>query len=173
MARGAWAGVEVVSRNRGGEYAEAARRAAPHAVQVADRFHLLKNLRDVVLRVFKQHTKVLDLLPTPAVHSQRLANLRLDRRASKERMREQEHKLFRSIHALSKKGYEERPNLPNPWDTSPYRGEVPSLQDPTRKAALHQEGQGHHTLRRLHLKAVERRLSHNAMQIHREISEQG
>jgi transposase len=97
-------GVEIVSRDRGGEYAEAARRAAPHAVQVADRFHLLKNLRDVVLRVFKQHTEVLDLVPTPALHFQRLTNLRLDRRASKERMREQARKLFRSIYTLSKKG---------------------------------------------------------------------
>ncbi len=97
-------GVEVVSRDRGGEYAEAARRAAPDAVQVADRFHLLKNLRDVVLRVFKQHTEVLDLVPTPSVHFQRLTNLRLDRKAAKERAREQAHKLFHSIHALSKKG---------------------------------------------------------------------
>jgi transposase len=97
-------GVEIVSRDRSGEYAEAARRAAPQAVQVADRFHLLKNLRDVVLRVFKQHTEVLDLVPTPALHFQRLTNLRLDRRASKERMREQARKLYRSIHTLSKKG---------------------------------------------------------------------
>ena len=97
-------GVEIVSRDRGGEYAEAARRAAPRAVQVADRFHLLKNLRDVVLRVFKQHTEVLDLVPTPALHLQRLTNLRLDRRASKERMREQARKLYRSIHTLSSKG---------------------------------------------------------------------
>lgn len=82
-------GVEIVSRYRGGEYAEAARRAAPHAVQVAERFHLLKNLRDVVLRVFKQHTEVLDLIRTPARRFQRLTNLCLDRRASKERMREQ------------------------------------------------------------------------------------
>ena len=97
-------GVEVVSRDRGGEYAEAARRAAPHAVQVADRFHLLKNLRDVVLRVFGQHAEVLNLVPAPTVHFQRLTNLRLDRRASKERTREQARKLFRSIHGLSKKG---------------------------------------------------------------------
>ena len=97
-------GVEIVSRDRGGEYAEAARRAAPHAVQVADRFHLLKNLRDVVLRVFKQHTEVLDLVPTPSVHFQRLTNLRLDRKAAKERAREQAHKLFHSIHTLSKEG---------------------------------------------------------------------
>jgi DNA-binding CsgD family transcriptional regulator len=96
--------VEIVSRDRGGEYAEAARRAAPHAVQVADRFHLLKNLRDVVLRVFKQHAEVLDLVPTPSVHFQRLTNLRLERKAAKERAREQAHKLFHSIHILSKEG---------------------------------------------------------------------
>ena len=81
-------GVEVVSRDRGGEYAEAAKRAAPHAVQVADRFHLLKNLRDVVSRVFRQHEEVLELVPPPMNHFQRLTNLRLDREASKERTRE-------------------------------------------------------------------------------------
>jgi transposase len=97
-------GVEVVSRDRGGEYAEAASRAAPGAVQVADRFHLLKNLRDVVLRVFRQHAEVLNLVPAPTVHFQRLTNLRLDRRASKERTKEQTRELFQSIHALSKKG---------------------------------------------------------------------
>jgi transposase len=97
-------GVEVVSRDRGGEYAEAVRRVAPEAVQVADRFHLLKNLRDVVSRVFRQHTEVLDLVPNPAVHLQRLTNLRLDREGSKKRTREQTRKLFDSIHALSKKG---------------------------------------------------------------------
>ena len=80
-------GVEVVSRDRGGEYAEAARRAAPHATQVADRFHLLKNLRDVVSRVFRQHADVLDLVPNPANHLQRLTNLRLDRKSSKESAR--------------------------------------------------------------------------------------
>lgn len=83
-------GVEVVSRDRGGEYAEAARRAAPHAVQVADRFHLLKNLRDVVSRVFRQHDEILELVPCPMNHLQRLTNLRLDREASKERTKEQE-----------------------------------------------------------------------------------
>ncbi len=97
-------GVEVVSRDRGGEYAEAARRTAPEAAQVADRFHLLKNLRDVVSRVFRQHADVLDLVPTPAVHLQRLTNLRLDREGSKKRTREQTKNLFDSIHALSKKG---------------------------------------------------------------------
>ena len=97
-------GVEIVSRDRGGEYAEAVRRVAPHAVQVADRFHLLKNLRDVVSRVFRQHVEVLELVPPPTNRLQRLTNLRLDREASKERTREQARKLFRSVHTLSKKG---------------------------------------------------------------------
>ena len=42
--------VEVVSRDRAGLYAEAARQGAPQARQVADRFHLLHNFRETVER---------------------------------------------------------------------------------------------------------------------------
>jgi transposase len=38
--------VEIVSRDRGGVIAAAARKGAPQAHQVADRFHLLKNVRE-------------------------------------------------------------------------------------------------------------------------------
>ncbi len=42
--------VEVVSRDRAGLYAEAARQGASQARQVADRFHLLQNFRETVER---------------------------------------------------------------------------------------------------------------------------
>ena len=41
---------EIVSRDRAGMHADAARQGAPQARQVADRFHLLKNLREAIER---------------------------------------------------------------------------------------------------------------------------
>src|SRR5215217_2174 len=97
-------GVKVVSRDRSGEYADAVRRAAPGTVQVADRFHLLKNLKDVILRVFKRHSEVLEHVPDPGQSLQPLPRLRLDREASRQRTRQQMRILFESIHALLQQG---------------------------------------------------------------------
>jgi transposase len=40
--------IELVSRDRGGDYAAAARKAVPAATQCADRFHIYKNLTEAV-----------------------------------------------------------------------------------------------------------------------------
>src|SRR5262249_32689617 len=40
--------LEVVSRDRGGDYAATSRNAVPQATQTADRFHLYKNLTEAV-----------------------------------------------------------------------------------------------------------------------------
>lgn len=52
-------GIEIVSRDRGQDYAKAASLGAPEAQQVADRWHLLKNLREVVETVLGQKPAVL------------------------------------------------------------------------------------------------------------------
>jgi transposase len=48
-------GVSAVVRDRAGAYAEAAARGAPDAIQVADRFHLLRNSSDALRTVLDQH----------------------------------------------------------------------------------------------------------------------
>lgn len=52
-------GIEIVSRDRSKTYADAINRGAPKAVQVADRWHLLKNLSDTVFRILDQEHLVI------------------------------------------------------------------------------------------------------------------
>lgn len=47
--------IALVSRDRGGDYAAAARRGAPQAKQAADKFHLVKNLRDGLKDLMDRH----------------------------------------------------------------------------------------------------------------------
>jgi transposase len=51
--------IEVVSRDRAGAYATAARKGAPQAQQIADKFHVLKNLRDGLKELMARKQKVL------------------------------------------------------------------------------------------------------------------
>jgi transposase len=52
-------GVEVVSRDRSSTYSQAASQAAPKAQQVADRWHLLKNVREAVERLFERQYSII------------------------------------------------------------------------------------------------------------------
>src|SRR6185312_1671514 len=48
--------VEIVARDRAGTYADGIRQGAPDAVQVADRWHLLRNLGDAVQALADKHS---------------------------------------------------------------------------------------------------------------------
>ena len=62
-------GVEVIARDRSSAYAEGARQGASAATQVADRFHLLQNLRETLDQVFLTHSQALDAV-NALVHQQ-------------------------------------------------------------------------------------------------------
>lgn len=53
----AYPGVEIVVRDRSGAYADAARRGAPDAVQVADRFHLVQNVGAALDEVVRSRSR--------------------------------------------------------------------------------------------------------------------
>jgi len=58
-------GVAIIARDRGGAYADGARQGAPQAIQIADRFHLVKNVTEVLERVLQRHHAA---LATAAAH---------------------------------------------------------------------------------------------------------
>jgi transposase len=52
-------GTEIISRDRASLYAEAATKAAPHAAQVADRWHLLHNMSEALFGALVPHHRLL------------------------------------------------------------------------------------------------------------------
>jgi transposase len=110
-------GVEILARDRSPEYARGARLGAPHARHVADRWHLLHNLREMVERVLirrRAQLRRLPNVPQVAVNTAsggRPQRLRLP--TSSEQARQQEHRSRRYnqyaiVHDLLTRGLSQR-----------------------------------------------------------------
>lgn len=58
-------GVQIMARDRSSAYAEGARQGAPHAIQVADRFHLFQNWHELLSDLLNRHRRHLYTVATP------------------------------------------------------------------------------------------------------------
>jgi transposase len=93
--------IEVISRDRCGGYAKAARQGAPQALQVADRFHLVQNLRQAIEEQMNMHGRATGRALLSDAENISTANHLLRSRLAHRKSREE---IFRNIHALRDQG---------------------------------------------------------------------
>ena len=67
----AYPGIEIISRDRASCYSKAAELGAPQAIQVADRWHLLKNLGEALKRLLDKHNQELRLAAKDVAYAER------------------------------------------------------------------------------------------------------
>lgn len=101
--------MEVVSRDRSMQYAEGITLGAPEAEQVADRWHLLKNIVDLLKEFLNQHYpdfhKARQVIIERQSKTAETIKMPTDRRVrAKERTRQKRLELYQSIQTLIKDG---------------------------------------------------------------------
>lgn len=105
-------GVQLISRDRGGEFARGAKEGAPEALQTADRFHVLRNLAEVAEKVLGKHRqalKTIHVITTPATSpSPLLRHLRPDREERKRQARAKLVERYEVVQHLAKQGLSRR-----------------------------------------------------------------
>jgi transposase len=105
-------GTEIVSRDRASAYAKATRRACPEAIQIADRWHLLRNLSEALRNALEPHRRTmmqaakaiqrsssLEILNPVAVPADPVQTF-----AVKHEKRQRRHDLYEQMRALMENG---------------------------------------------------------------------
>lgn len=101
-------GVSMISRDRGGTYAEAAREAAPLAIQIADRFHLSQNLGETLERILRREYPSIEQIFGEAAQGTQPADpsLPLQRHeADKQVSQKRRMTVYERVISLSEQGY--------------------------------------------------------------------
>jgi transposase len=106
-------GVEVITRDRCGIYAEAAEQGAANAVQVADRFHLFLNLSTAVERTLEERSRELRISdeapesePVQATPPDEPRTTLVEQRKQQRRQRRQER--YERVMELHRRGHTQR-----------------------------------------------------------------
>jgi transposase len=105
--------IELVSRDRAGDYASAAKASAPQAIQCADRFHIVKNLREALEGVLARHLaahrrdQAEKSSVTPLADAQSPQSLKQSPKATKQSQAKREERLaqYEQVVALRKLGF--------------------------------------------------------------------
>jgi len=105
-------GIEIVSRDRASSYAEATRTAAPQSIQIADRWHLLRNLSEALRNALEPHRRIMtqaaraiqnrNLLETLDPHGVSLTTA--DTLSTRNESRERRQRLYQRMRALMESG---------------------------------------------------------------------
>jgi hypothetical protein len=108
-------GGQIISRDRSTEYAGGASDGAPQAPQVADRWHLLKNLREAVERMLSRLRPELEKLPIPpmspsaemTIQHAAFDSTKPSRQASKQASRARRYECYQAVRRLAAHGIPE------------------------------------------------------------------
>lgn len=95
-------GTEIVSRDRASLYAQAAKTAAPQAVQVADRWHLLHNLTEAFIGALVPHHRLLSETARALVKDAKVSPILPPAKADKPAPRTQAKQRLNREHRLAK-----------------------------------------------------------------------
>jgi transposase len=101
-------GIKIVSRDRSSSYADAIRQGAPDARQVADRFHLHKNLMEALQQQVAKESKTIRQILVPQTPSQEDEGpVKLSRRQERARQesRQRRFERWQKTHELFGQGY--------------------------------------------------------------------
>lgn len=166
-------GIEIVSRDRSQTYGDAIRRGASEAIQVADRWHLLKNASDALYNILQQEYSVIRTYLEPQTDAQAVVAPQIQQKEAEETLttaeqrRQERMDRAKQLHDLgcSQKHIAQQLDL-HPKTIRRYlrsssprarRSRTGRLTDPFQPYLLNRWNEG----------------CHNAMQLFREIQEQG